>query len=132
MVTTSILDIGMNRMKLIYLATPYSKYEKGRNMAFYEASMKTAELMLAGHYVFSPIVHSHSIEEIGMGFAGAMDGDWWLNQDFAVLERCDELWVYQLPGWNESYGVRREMQYADDLGIPIKFVKYNNEQTGID
>lgn len=116
-------------MKLIYLATPYSRYPAGRDEAFYEATKKTAELMEEGHCVFSPIVHSHSIEEIAMGGAGAKDGDWWLQQDFTILERCDELWVYELPGWDTSYGVRHEMQYADDLGIPIKFVKYEQNRT---
>lgn len=91
--------------------------------------------MQSGYKVFCPIAHSHAIEHYATAsdrWTTRMNGDWWLEQDFAVLERCDELWVYELPGWTESYGVRREMQYADDLGIPIKFVKYNNEQTGID
>jgi len=112
-------------MKLIYLATPYSKYPGGREQAYKEACKKAAELM--SHVaVFCPIAHSHSIELEGMK-GDIKDGDWWLKQDFEVLKRCDELWVYQMPGWEDSYGVTREIQFALNNYIPIKMLHYVQE-----
>jgi hypothetical protein len=109
--------------KLIYLASPYSKYPGGRNAAFVVACDKAAELMLQGTKVFCPIAHSHPIEDIGMDGV-IQDGDFWLSQDFAVLSRCDELWVYKMPGWDVSYGVGKEIDFAVENGIPIKYLEY--------
>lgn len=111
--------------KLIYLATPYSKYPKGRCAAYQAACEKAAELMLLGHTIFCPIAHSHSIETDAMN--QRMTGEWWLRQDFAVLDRCDELWVYQLPGWEESLGVQAEIKRAKEEHIPIKMLAYTEE-----
>lgn len=112
-------------MKLIYLATPYSKYPGGREQAYKEACKKAAELM--SHVaIFCPIAHSHSIELEGMN-GDIKNGDWWLKQDFEVLKRCDELWVYQMPGWEDSYGVTREIQFALNNYIPIKMLHYVQE-----
>jgi hypothetical protein len=110
-------------MKLIYLASPYSKYPGGREAAFKEACAEAARVMQSGVGVFCPIAHSHSIEVEGMD-GNIMDGDWWLEQDFTVLSKCDELWVYKMPGWNESYGVEKEIVFALAHNIPIKWVEY--------
>jgi hypothetical protein len=112
--------------KLIYLASPYSKYPGGRESAFISACQKAAEIMSMGHAVFCPIAHSHSIEAHGMD-GEIMDGDWWLHQDFAILENCDELWVYMMPGWEKSYGVAKEIERAKRLGITIEYVYYDDK-----
>lgn len=109
---------------LIYLASPYSKYPQGRQTAFELVCKKAAQLMLNGYEVFCPIAHSHPIEELGMSDAMPMPGDFWLKQDFAVLKNCDELWVYMMEGWADSYGVRREIMFAKEHGIPIKHLDF--------
>ena len=112
--------------KLIYLASPYSKYPKGKEQAFRETCIKAAQLMERGYYIFAPISHSHPIEDIGMPFH--KDGEFWLNQDFEVLKRCDELWVYKMPGWDYSYGVEKEIKFAQQHNIPIHYIEYEKEQ----
>jgi hypothetical protein len=111
--------------KLIYLASPYSKYPHGRVHAEAAVSTKAAELMSKGVALFCPITHSHWIEQ---HMDSVQDGDWWLEKDFAVLERCDELWVYQMPGWDESYGVKKEIEFAEHNNIPITYVPYEELQ----
>ena len=110
-------------MNLVYLATPYSKYPGGRQKAYQEACKKAGELMKQGYAVFCPIAHSHSIETDG-DFGEIEDGDWWLQQDFAILDWCDALVVYKMPGWEESYGVAKEIERADKLEIPINYIEY--------
>lgn len=116
-------------MSLRYLASPYSKYPGGREEAYQEACKMAANLMEKGYNIFCPIAHSHAIETLGM--TDVHDGDWWLKQDFAVLENCDELLVYQMPGWDESYGVRQEIDYAEQLGIPIKYLQYKKKNGNV-
>ena len=108
--------------KLVYLATPYSHAdEEVKERRFKEASAMAAQLMEAGYLVFCPIAHSHPIEYYGM--PDLKSGDWWLRQDFAILKHCDILMVYEMPGWNISYGVKKEIEFAKEHGIPIKYIK---------
>lgn len=109
---------------MIYLASPYSKYPHGRHAAFVAVTQKAAELILEGNIVFCPIAHTHPIE---MYSEHKMpdDGDFWLRQDFAILQHCDELVVYCMPGWTESYGVGEEITYAKKNNIPIRYLDYD-------
>lgn len=109
--------------ELIYLASPYSKFPKGRVQAFKEVCEKAAELMLDGHNVFCPIAHSHPIEDLGM--ADVHSGDFWLKQDFAVLSKCTGMFVYKMPSWEESYGVTKEIEFANKNNIPITYLDYD-------
>ena len=110
---------------LIYLASPYSKYTGGRQEAFNLVCKKAGELMSLGWNVFCPIAHSHPIELSG-SVTDTSHG-FWLKQDFAVLSRCTELWVFKLPGWEESFGVREEMKFAQHLNLPIRLLEWENE-----
>lgn len=110
--------------KLIYLASPYShRYSYMRERRFVEVSKKAAELMEDGMLVFCPIAHSHPIEIYGM--PRRMPGDWWLQQDFAILGKCDELVVYKMPGWDKSYGVGKEIEFAKKNKIKVSYLEYD-------
>jgi hypothetical protein len=115
------------RDKLIYLASPYSLFPGGRDLAFELVCQKAAEIMSMGYNVFCPIAHSHPIEEHGMG-GEIKDGDFWLKQDFAILDKCDEIWVYMMPGWSDSYGVTRELDRAKRLKLPIEYLYFDDKE----
>lgn len=115
---------------MIYLASPYSvlnpeKYSeqgiKNRlTRRFKQVCKKAAELMLDGEVVFCPIAHSHPIEVNGM--SERKNGDFWLEQDFGVLEHAKKLVVYRMPGWEVSNGVTREIAFAQEKGIPVEYI----------
>lgn len=79
----------------------------------------TAALVHAGHVVFSPIVHSHPLAEHGLPNTWAF----WRKQDEVYLERCDMLVVLMLDGWQESIGVRGEIEIAKELGKPTVYLE---------
>ncbi len=107
--------------ELCYLASPYSAATQNmRTRRFKQVCKMAAKLMSDGHLVFCPIAHSHPIERIGM--PTLQSGDWWLKQDFAVLEFCDKLVVYRMPGWDKSYGVGKEIEFAKRHNIPIEYL----------
>ena len=110
---------------LIYLASPYSIGEGTRKDRFTIVCKKAAELMNKGHAIFCPIAHSHAIEEEGM--STIQDGHFWLQQDFAVLSKCSELWVYKMPMWEQSKGVFAEIAFAHYNNIPVKYIEYENQ-----
>jgi hypothetical protein len=108
---------------LVYLASPYSKYPAGREIAFREVSRKAAELMNLGYNIFCPIAHSHPVDVYGT--IEDNSHAFWLKQDFAVLQHCKLLLVYTMPGWKDSYGVNAEMEFANKINIPIMYISYD-------
>lgn len=109
--------------KLIYLASPYwHKLASVRRQRFLQVSKMAAYLMQGGRVnVFSPVSHTHPISEfVDDRLVGARD--FWLDQDYAVLGSCDELWVYCIDGWNESEGIKREVRYCEERNIRVRFI----------
>ena len=115
---------------LIYLASPYTvkdpkatvqAMKNRRTRRFEKVCRKAAELMMIpGNKVFCPIAHSHSIEVNGMGVL--MEAAFWLEQDFAILTYVDKLVVYRMEGWKESEGIKKEIEFATGLKIPIEYI----------
>jgi len=114
----------MRPMKRVYLASPYTGYNGSRGEAFQRVYQKAAEVMMDNPEVsvFCPIAHSHAIET--ESDLPPQEGDWWLQRDFPFLEYCDELWVYKMDGWEQSYGVAKEIEFATDIGIPVVYLDY--------
>lgn len=109
---------------MIYLATPYNHPDPEVREGRFRAACTIAGYFLShGVYVFSPIAHSHSI-----ALARDLPHDWefWRQYDRQMLSMCSELWVVEMDGWGESVGVAAEIEIARELGLPVKFVRYQN------
>jgi hypothetical protein len=117
---------------LIYLASPYTP--KGipnlteaqaagiRSERFTQACAAALRLMEEGYEVFSPIAHSHSIEVLD---GRLRPGDFWLKQDFAILKKCDKMFVLMLDGWEKSYGIKKEIEFANNNNIPVEYLEHD-------
>lgn len=57
-----------------------------------------------------------------MDEAKCMDFDLWMKLDLPLLKDADELHVLCIEGWRMSRGVTREIEFATQLGIPVKQV----------
>jgi hypothetical protein len=106
---------------LVYLASPYSHVDPlVREERFHKACAAAARLMRSGCAVFSPIAHSHPVEQ---HFGGVVEGlDFWMKQDVAILRHCSRLVVLRLNGWERSKGIATETALAKQLGIPVEFI----------
>lgn len=113
-------------MKLIYLATPYTNYEGGLDAAFEDAAAITGMLIKQGHAVFSPICHSHPVAKYGD--IDAVDHDLWMRIDRVMWDRCDELLVAKLPGWDASRGIAAEVAHFMASGKPISYLDVKKPQ----
>ena len=56
-------------------------------------------------------------------FGGACDFASYKEQDLAMLAVCDELVVLMLPGWRDSVGVAAEIAAAEELNMPITYMR---------
>jgi len=105
---------------MIYLASPYSHPNAQiREQRFHDACRTTAELMRAGHVVFSPIAHGHPICSHGL----PIDWTFWEQIDRAFIVRCEEMVVLTLDGWRDSEGVQAEIRIAMELEKTVRFIR---------
>jgi hypothetical protein len=105
---------------LAYLASPYAHPNPAMMAARYRTVRRIcADLMRAGAHIFAPIVHCH---EIAVLYELPRDHKFWIAYDLNMLKRCDVLLVAQIEGWKQSKGMRMEMEFASERGMPIEFV----------
>lgn len=111
----------MMSKKLYYLACPYSHPKKKvMDARFKEVTRVAAELTKRGLVIFSPISMNHYYSD---HVKISKSWDFWAEHDKTFLARCDGLIVcMHMPGWDNSVGVRAEMDYAEELGIPIRLL----------
>lgn len=107
--------------KLCYLATPYSKYKKGIHYAFADAARVAAELLRNGVKVYSPIAHTHPLAIYGA--IDPLDHAIWLPFDEAMMEAADALLVAKMQGWDESRGIKHEIDFFAERGKAIHYLE---------
>lgn len=108
--------------KVVYVASPYNHPDDDyRYLNFLKVSKYSARMIANGHVVISPIAYGHpllSYSEMPYDF------EFWSNFCLSILNKCDELHVLTLDGWDKSRGVLEEIEYAKKMGIEIKYVEY--------
>lgn len=100
-----------------YLATPYSKHPLGVEGAFREACKLSGWMIKLGIRIYSPIAHTHPIAiHAGMD---PLDHEIWMPADRPLMDAAAGLIVYKRPGWEESLGIREEVEvfWRDDKWI---------------
>ena len=100
-----------------YLASPYSKYRFGHDAAFRAAASNAGILTRAGIVVFSPITHSHPL--IQWGNVSGTDFAAWERFDRAMIDAAIGCILCRMPGWNESEGIKRELEIFRLQSKPI-------------
>lgn len=101
-----------------YLGGPYFHERDEVRAGRYRAlTIIAAKLAHNGATVFSPITHSHPLQqELGGRFG---DLEFWMAFDGAFMRAAKALIVVKLPGWERSRGLRRELEYFADARKPI-------------
>ncbi len=103
---------------MIYLASPYSHPDPAvRATRYQQACWHAVRLMREGRLVYSPIVHSHPLGELGL----PSDWPFWAEHNRDMLGVSSRLVVLALDGWDESVGVAAEIEIARELGLPVEF-----------
>jgi nucleoside 2-deoxyribosyltransferase len=109
---------------LIYLACPYADPDPAiRNSRYDCANRMAANMMKAGLNVFSPLSHSVPISQF-LELEQHEELDFWMEQDLAILKKCDLLFVICIRGCDKSKGVAIELATAKELNIPCRFIEY--------
>lgn len=98
------------RYSLVYLASPYTKWDD-LDAAADEAARICAALVQDGVNAFSPIVLGHQLAVVG-GLP-PRDSNLWLTFCRPYVQACDALCVAHMDGWDQSVGINHEvLQFA--------------------
>ena len=107
---------------MIYLASPYTE---SPNTNYELAAKLTAELLIQGHTVYSPIAHCH---HLAVKYDMPKSFDFWQTYNFAMLSKASELWVAIFPGWARSRGVMAEIRHARLCSIPVSLIDVDHQK----
>jgi hypothetical protein len=105
---------------MIYISLPYTDPDQTVvNERFKASCLYSAKLLREGHIIQSPISTGHAIAEVA---DLPTDFQFWRNYCLSTLWVCKEMHVLMLDGWQQSTGVKAEIDYAIDNQIAIKYV----------
>jgi Domain of unknown function (DUF1937) len=108
---------------VIYLACPYTDPDPVIRQARFElATAVAADLIRAGHIVYSPITMTHPIDVLLAGASNTLGSEYWVAFDEAFMEMCSEMIIIRLDGWQQSNGIRREIAYFTGRKRPIRYM----------
>lgn len=111
---TDLID-GYDAVPLLYLVGSFTSIpESKKNEKFKEASDIALEAWYKGWSVISPHKNCY-----GFNPDDNMDYETWLIALASQIGRCDVVLV--LPDWEESEGVKMEIQFARYLNIPVVY-----------
>jgi len=124
-INVELPDDFINKMRdysLVYVATPYSKYEEGLDVAHKHACTVTGELLKFGINAYSPIAYTHQIAQHAN--IDPLDHQFWMRVDKPFMQKADALIVVQMDGWMESLGVNMEIMEFREAGKPIEYLRF--------
>ncbi|WP_019644248.1 DUF1937 family protein [Novispirillum itersonii] len=104
-------------MRKIFLACPYGHADRVVvEHRFQVSNAVAARIARKGCVIFSQVSMSHPINQHLAGLDKAAVGALWAPIDAAFMEMMDELVVVDIPGWQESAGVAREIEFFKSRG----------------
>lgn len=79
--------------------------------------------LIADYYditLFSPIMHNHQAS-----IFCDINGNWdfWKTFCINMLDKCDEMYVFMIDGWESSVGVWAEIEYALNNNKKLYFIE---------
>lgn len=111
---------------IVYLACPYSHASMDvRIQRFEESARAAAHLIHQGRFVYSPITMTHPIDLVMAEEGDTMGSDYWVDFDEAFMALCSEMIILCLPGWDQSRGIAREIEYFKKMSKSVHYLEFD-------
>lgn len=105
---------------LWYLGGPYSSVDPFVRVRRWHLHCEAAAMLLrVGVTVVSPIAMFHPISRYGL----PTGWQFWGEHDKALLRVCEGIIVATIPGWKESEGLMREIEFVEGIGKRVVMFK---------
>jgi hypothetical protein len=115
--------------KTVFVSGPYSSPdEEVKANRFKKSAIACGLVMDKGGFPLSPIVHGVPIVNV---MRVTDDFQYWKDYCMALVGKSDFLIVLQEDGWEESAGVKGEIEAAHELGKPVYLYSFAIFQGGI-
>jgi len=102
---------------MIYIASPYTHPDpEVRKKRYLQVHHYTRTCMDMGEVVFSPIVYGH---EFTGGNEAAISHHYWQRFNEHILINATQMRILKLKGWEESAGIKAELDFAQRNNIPV-------------
>ncbi|QKJ88591.1 DUF1937 family protein [Paramixta manurensis] len=99
-------------MRKIFLACPYSHADQEVvNARFVACNEVAATIIESGNLVFSQVTMSHPINLAFTHTEKSQVGKRWAPVDAVFMAAMEELIIVDLPGWDQSAGIQREIEF---------------------
>lgn len=109
-------DMGMSG-SVIYLAAPFSDPCPDVERKRVEQATKVASTLMAmGSSVYSPLTYTFELVN------GCDPKQGWYEFGLVMLSRCTDLYVAQLPGWEQSVGIQLEIAFALGRCMDVSYI----------
>jgi hypothetical protein len=106
---------------MIYVAAPYTHADlnvvKQRMLVFANVM---AKLIADGEHPVSPLMNHFLTDYVETSFP--LTWDYWQEYSLALLKNCTEMYVITVDGWDQSTGVRAEIEMAERMLIPVTYL----------
>lgn len=102
-----------------YISNPYNGTDEQKEMRAEMAARVCGLLLKRGVFAWSPIVHNHAMMKTFNQFTLEERQTWMLEFDFSLLKASCGMVVLTIEGWEQSFGVGKEIELCKDLGLPI-------------
>lgn len=107
-------------MRKIFLACPYSHADSSvTHDRFIACNKVAATIVESGNAVFSQVSMSHPINLAFEGKDSAAIGKLWAPVDAVFMDMMEELIILDLPGWDLSSGIKREIEFFKGRGQKV-------------
>lgn len=111
-------------MKLIYISTPYSHTDKEVvEKRVLLVTLYVAKLVSEGTMAISPITYGDALLKVRKL---PSDYSFWNTFCLSLLNKCDEMIVYKIDGWEDSIGVKDEIRYCLENNIPVEYIEFED------
>ncbi len=108
-------------MSYFYVSNPYNGTDEQKDERARIASQVCGKLLKMGVHAWSPIVHNHAMMKFNE-FTLEERRSLILDFDFSLLKSAHGMIVLTIDGWEQSYGVRAEIELCEKLSIPVKYL----------
>ena len=118
-------------MKYFYLSNPYSGSDEQKSKRAELAARACGRLIKDRVFTLSPIVHNHAMMKTYNDFSLEERRSVILDFDFSLLAASKGMIVLKIEGWEESYGVGKEIEFCKKNDIAIHYYTPEEIESGV-
>jgi hypothetical protein len=118
-------------VKYFYLSNPYNGTDEQKVERAQFAANACGRLIKDRVFTLSPIVHNHAMMKTYNDFSLEERRSIILDFDFSLLAASKGMIVLKIEGWEESYGVTKEIEFCEKKNIPVYYYTPEEIESGI-